>query len=158
MRDIIFRAKRTDNGEWVEGSLLTETHDIAGNIEKRCKISDITYGQDDEGFATYMSGVEEYVHQNTVCEWTGLTDKNGKKIWENDVVKTHYANAKKADFIEQVVFRKGKFCAKGHTTGGCRTWTLLWDGTPHLKTDASVYMDELEVIGNVFDNPDLLER
>lgn len=149
MRDIIFRGKRTDNGEWVEG--------YYSHLSDGKKQSDRIYtGYAETDCGDFFPDWYE-VDPGTVCEWTGLTDKNGVKIWENDVVKTHYANAKKTDFIEQVVFRKGKFCAEGHMPGGGRTWMLLWDGTPHLKTDVSVYMDEIEVIGNVFDNPDLID-
>lgn len=137
MRNILFRAKRTDNGEWVEGSLLVETHDIAGSFEKRCKISDITYGQDDEGFATYMSGVEEYVDPDTVCEWTGLYDKNGKKIFEDDIV---LVNGK---HVDHVIFSNGCFCMENQM--------LFYEFTYQYKAS-------LEVIGNIYDNPDLLEH
>lgn len=146
MRDIRFRGKRTDNGEWVEGSLLTETHDIAGNIEKRCKISDITYGQDDEGFAIYMSGVEEYVDQSTVGEWTGLTDKNGVKIFEGDVVRF-----KRTDALGWTRERVGQ--------------VLYYDTLPIfyvLSTTGDAWdwcvCEDIEVIGNIYDNPDLIER
>lgn len=202
MRDIIFRAKRTDNGEWVEGSLLTETHDIAGNIEKRCKISDITYGQDDEGFATYMSGVEEYVDPDTVCEWTGLYDKSGKKIFEGDVLRF---DDNDGVWQSSVVFERGLFGLDvyspkqiknpdgwdmKHNRVKSRWWGSRWgyeefgtaftyrkplaiattfNGTPEEYQNSEIhkwheehgfgkYVVWSEVIGNVFDNPDLIER
>ena len=96
------------------------------------------------------------VDPETVGQYTGVTDKNGVKIFEGDIVKTHYANAQKSDFIEQVVFYNGKFCAY-FSNQLCKQWANLYDGTEHLPQDKSVYMDSVEVIGNIHDNPELIE-
>ena len=66
----LFRAKRTDNGEWVEGDLVHSVY----------KINDICVGK-------YGSDVGLHqVDESTICQCTGIKDKNGKLIWENDIV------------------------------------------------------------------------
>ena len=158
MSEILFRGKRIDNGEWVYSQTVfshldnfyipaqnlkctvMRNLDTVGNIsEIRCK----------DGKCFFK------VQTETVGQFTGLTDKNGKKIFEGDIVRTHYANAPKAVFVETVIFDCGKFCATS-TNEGCKTTATLWDGVPRLAIDKSVYMDEVEVIGNIHDNPELL--
>ena len=151
MREILFRGKRIDNGEWVEGYLI-----LKGN---QTFISSFPYfvGKVHEtSWLEFCFGGFIEVIPETVGQYTGLTDKNGKKIFEGDIVRTHYANAPKAVFVETVVFDGGKFCATS-TNEGCKTTAALWDGVPRLAIDKSVYMDEVEVIGNIYDNPELLE-
>ena len=143
MREILFHGKRADNGEWVEGDLLQIKYYNKPIIE--CKIMP----------QTPVSSAYPVLPE-TVGQFTGLTDKNGKKIFEGDIVKTHYANAQKSDFIEQVVFHNGKFCAY-FSNQLCKQWVNLYDGTEHLPQDKSVYMDSVEVIGNIHDNPELME-
>lgn len=138
MREILFRGKRTDNGDWHEGE------DIMRNTI-RDKVCLAKIGED------WIS-----VDPETVGQYTGLTDKNGVRIFEGDIVKTHYANAQKSDFIEQVVFHNGKFCAY-FSNQLCKQWANLYDGTEHLPQDKSVYMDSVEVIGNIYDNPELMK-
>lgn len=143
MREILFRGKRTDNGEWWEGDLM--------HMGKRFSIRR-PKPHDPINYKFY------YVDPATVGQFTGLTDKNGVQIFEGDIVKTHYANAKKADFVELVVFHGGKFCGMAKLQGGGRIFAPLADGVPHVEQDKSIYMDRVEVIGNIHDNPELIER
>ena len=76
MRDILFRGKRIDNGNWVEGCLI-----------KRKYYVETTYYI---GFIEMTSLTKVEVIPETVCQYVGITDKNSKKIFENDVVKTKY--------------------------------------------------------------------
>lgn len=120
-REILFRGKRIDNGEWVKGLPFS----FRANINT-------------EGIETY-NGERHRVDPTTVGQYTGLTDKNGKKIFEGDLVKfdrfTPYT-----DILEKVKFCEGgfaPFCVAG------------WECTPSWE--------ECEVIGNIHDNPELLE-
>ena len=143
MREILFHGKRADNGEWIEGDVL-QTRYHSGHIEYQIMPQ------------TPVSSAYPVLSE-TIGQYTGLTDRNGKKIFEGDIVKTHYANAQKSDFIEQVVFHNGKFCAY-FSNQLCKQWVNLYDGTEHLPQDKSVYMDSVEVIGNIHDNPELLKN
>ena len=148
MREILFRGKRTDNGEWVEG------YYEAGYVEEVGLVHYIWALDHNE-----QMGELFYIYPETVGQFAGITDANGKKIFEGDIVKTHYANtANKADFIEEVVFRGCKFCAMAKLSGGGRMFITLFDGTPHVSADKTFYMDRVEVIGNIHDNPELLNE
>lgn len=142
MREILFRGKhfhtsrknKNLNGTWVYGYLCDKRYINSPELEG-----------------------EMFVDQETIGQYTGLKDKNGKRIFEGDICKTHYANAKRNEFIETIVFDSGRFCAF-HLKDGCKSWAGIYNGVPHLRVDKSVYMDEIEVIGNIFDNPELIEE
>lgn len=121
----LYRAKRTDNGEWVEGDLVHSVY----------KINDTCVGK-------YGSEVGIHqVHENTICQCTGLKDKNGKLIWENDVtLRTSVTGTYKGKIFYGA---EGAFCQKDFET--------LFE---NLLLNSESYF---EVIGNIFDNPELLE-
>ena len=152
MREILFRGKRADNGEWIEGYYAKQSNHA-------CFAHELKYQHfifKDVCLDFNLGGLQEFeIIPETVGQYTGLTDRNGKKIFEGDIVKTHYANAQKSDFIEQVVFHNGKFCAY-FSNQLCKQWANLYDGTEHLPQDKSVYMDSVEVVGNIHDNPELI--
>ena len=130
-REILFKAKRIDNGEWVEGDLV---HSIY-------KINDSCVGK-------YGSDVGMYqVDERTICQYTGLTDKNGNKIWENDLIEVKKG---KSHFISQIEWDdwcKG-FMFQDTKTTACGMDALSGSGCYHF---------DYEVIGNIFDNPELVE-
>ena len=95
---------------------------------------------------------DRWLKKHSVKEW------NGRRIFEGDIVKTHYANAVKSDFVETVVFHNGRFCANSNISETGQWWTSLADGVPHVSFDKSVYMESCKVIGNIHDNPELLKE
>lgn len=127
MREILFRGKRTDNGEWVEGLLWKKKH----NSNKIF----ISYFPDEDDYEDAV-----VVDPETVGQYTGLKDKNGKKIFEGDVIRA-YGEIGGYDFTAEVEwgnFIKGWYCGK---------YRPMYDG----------FNNEYEVIGNKWDNPELLE-
>lgn len=137
MREILFRAKEKKTGKWVYGSVV--------------KISDFDYRivEDDDIKWAYTShgeyeGTMTEVESETISQYTGLTDKNGRKIWENDVCK--YFNQEDKDGIAII-----KYDYVSWVSGTISEKESL---TPLFYLQCS---DEWEVIGNVFDKPELLE-
>jgi uncharacterized phage protein (TIGR01671 family) len=143
MREILFRGK-TEAGKWVEGSLLQAD-------PKKLILPEIRF------YCEYEKGrhclVSKDVIPETIGQHTGLTDKNGQKIFEGDIVRCKYANVPKNEHIQKVVFFGCKFMAE-FSNGGC--YAELYDGAGRLPCDKSAYMTEIEVIGNIHDNPELL--
>ena len=88
-------------------------------------------------------GVELQIDENTLCQYTGLRDKNGKKIWENDIVKVKYSD--NFEEITQVVYTEHGYCPYSYEYE-CEDCC------------SSREVSEIEVIGNIFDNPELLEK
>ena len=148
MRDILFKAKRIDNGEWVEGGVLHQT-DYYGDKVDKYFIIDGTCTVD------YDIGEAFEVDKNTVCQYTGLKDKNGKEIWENDIVELYDTNN---NYKWEAIVKFGNPNAtynwgyQLHPIGQCKVNTdiLLWVEMEDTGTIC-------EVIGNVFDNPELME-
>lgn len=144
MREILFRGKRIDTGEWIEGMLFNGKEDTFI----------IPHGNEysyDEQFYVYGFKVDP----ETVGQYTGLTDKNGKKIFENDVVKCN-DEAINAEFTAFVKFGN----PNGEYNWGYQLNFIAGD-TATLDILLWVEMEEegayIEVIGNIHDNPEPLE-
>lgn len=140
MREILFRGKRKDNGKWVEGHYCEY---YSGKENVSCiSISKET-----------ISGSLCYdVIPETVGQYTGLTGKNGTRVFENDIVTVYY-NPK---YVGVSKDRVGNFAVVFHD--GCFMKRKI---TNPMSGDAGLYhfiqSDEFEVIGNIYDNPELLE-
>lgn len=129
VREILFKAKRKDNGEWIEGGYFSEPY-----TDKKYIICWNSFGF---GFNEFIE-----VDPDTLCQFTGLTDKNGKRIWENDICDT-FENDSKEMLRNVVKFEDGCFKVfKKH----------------YLSMHLDYYEEsDLKVVGNIFDNADLLE-
>ena len=117
MREILFRGKRLDNGEWVEGNLFVS---------------------DTDGRTYILAGsrtitIEWEVDPSTVGQYTGLKDKNGRRIFDGDIL----------------------------TLRGGRPRVVRFEDGTFILEYSSIQMrfaNKFEVIGNVHDNPELLEK
>ena len=127
----LFKAKRIDNGEWVFGYIARYGHT---GKEKYYIIP------------SYASVLYSFlIDKNTICQCTGLKDKNGKLIWENDVVRVCWQdNEAQCEEIAQVTWDKFGYYPwlDEYHCDGCDLFNEVLD---------------IEVIGNIFDNPELLE-
>ena len=140
MREILFRGKRTDNGEWVYGNL------VRGCDEKYAYI--VEFGNA-ELCRNYVN-----VNPDTVGQYTGVTDKNGERIFEGDIVKYKDAckfgdNDEMEEAEEQylctniVEFKNGRFFPLPQRCD-CEDYFFSYGSY------------DFEVVGNVHDNPELL--
>jgi len=136
-REILFKAKRKDNGEWVEGNLITN--------ERNENQKYIGYIFDERNGVIEDFDLVEVI-PDTLCQYTGITDKNGKKIWENDICD------RKEKYPEIVTFNEGD-------------WQLDYSYAfgkelHHDACNLGFYVCErkcVKVIGNIFDDKELLE-
>lgn len=165
----LFKAKRTDNGEWVFGNLITNVFFRLGQSIPYILCPDKAEYDCFEDFSE-GNGIFE-VQPDTICQCTGLKGKDGKLIWENDIV----------DFLGHkgaVVFECGSF-GIGYRKNidwdkiqyyimrvtGCENalyacendnyislWEIYWN-----FNDEDDSVNTVEVIGNIFDTPELLE-
>ena len=155
-REILFKAKRKDNGEWVEGGYFSEPY-----TDKKYIVRWNSFGI---GFNEFIE-----VNPDTICQYTGLTDKNGKEIWENDILKfndeiwdscytscgteydswevENYGLVGYCDYSARYDFTKYKYNEN----------QVEADLHENHDIEFSEFVKEHEVIGNIFDNPELLE-
>ena len=124
----LYKAKRLDNEEWVQGYLF-------GIWEKRY----ILWGMTND-----IPNMIE-VDPSTICQCTGLKDKNGKLIWENDIMVAHLDE----DYPENETYIRILWCGSGF----CSIENRSKDIAPIDKFDT----EHFEVCGNIFDSPELLE-
>lgn len=147
MREILSKAKRLDNGEWVEG-FLVKFESVYWIYNGKM---DTTHPYVNEyGISSYPP-IKYMVVPETVCRYTGLTDKHGKNIWENDVVKFKHGSK----FDEKGFYYRNYAVEFVNTfvTYGLR----LRNKSIHFPfKQATASMHDVEVIGNVFDSPELL--
>lgn len=147
-REILFRGKRVDNGEWVEGG-------YAKHDGKVFIVTWIRYNPDtrDWDIANYYEDNPHYnsllieVVPETVCQYTGLADKSGRNIFEGDIVKTS---------------QYGVDDGKGHNFAGFdKFFVVFFEGSFCLENKWRRFnfrsSRENEIIGNIYDNPELLE-
>ena len=128
----LFKSKRLDNGEWVQGYLVCDNMDKLYRI-----IMEIQYST---GTCITTDNAPR-VDSSTICQCTGLKDKNGKLIWENDIIKCKFG-------IAVAVWDKSEWRIKLVKDNIWRKDLHYWAVEDNQRT---------EVIGNIFDNPELLD-
>ena len=136
-REYLFRGKRLDNGEWVEGYLAKCQNDINRDIAYILP-SVVTLGF--EVYGVTIGGFVE-TDQSTICQYTGMVDRNGKKIFEGDVVK------------HRLVLYETMRTGVVEYSDNFGAYFIIGSG----YTDNQMYaFCDFEVIGNKWDNPELL--
>lgn len=139
MREILFRAKQVNNGEWVEGYFAIGKWYLDEKERYAILPTDLCFYPHCE--------INEWIEidPETLCQYTGLKDKNGNRIWENDIVSAWSEGKYATGMVKQRI--DGLYImypAYQHN----EFWGLCPD--KNRKTN-------VEVIGNVFDNPELLK-
>lgn len=127
MREILFRGKRIDNGEWVEGFLLKECNYVTCSWNLGIEYKTDKFGK----FAYDVAEVDV----ETIGQYTGKTDKNGTKIFEGDIIQG-FMDYGPAGYLERVV-------------------CIYWNDECGYQWNYFL-LDTIEVIGNEHDNPELL--
>ena len=129
----LFMAKRLDNGQWVQGFICKKKYK-----SNKFYISCFHDKDDNEQFFA--------IDPDTICQCTGLKDKNGKLIWENDIMVAHLDE----DYPEDETYIRILWCGNGF----CSIENGSKDIAPIDKFDR----EHFEVCGNIFDNKELLEK
>lgn len=132
MREILFRGKRTDNGEWCYGHLYKNYFGdwVIVNEKSRLIVNDKTIGQ-----------------------YTGLTDKNGKKIFEGDIIAY-----RKGCLAVSFDFASFGFLFEGYNGEEGYSHVIPFNDYENgIYIDRKTYQIDYEIVGNVFDNSDLLK-
>ena len=127
-REIKFRGKRADGSSWVYGDLRQEN---SGNKVIMTNLS--TWGDNGDNVDPY--GEDVIINPDTIGQYTGLQDKNGKEIFEGDIIRNESCKG-------VVVYKNGAFCLELEKSCGY-VWLFC--------------LDSLLDIGNIYDNPELLE-
>ena len=134
MREILFRGKRTDNGEWVYGWPFADTADCSLKKVGKCRC---THDGSEYFIVEWVDDFHEYeerqVIPNTVGQYTGLKDKNGERVWEGDILSLRTGRP------HVVRFKNGVF--------------ILEDSAIPIS-----FAIKFDIIGNIHDNPELLKE
>lgn len=136
MREILFRGKRTDNGEWAYGVFIPDCLESLRGQD--CHWGFIkTYRL--EGKYENVKNETVEVDRETVGQYIGLTDKNGKKIFEGDIVSVFEG------IIQKVVNENSRYAFHNSNEICCYVLSICKS-------------KDIEVIGNIYDNPEFLEE
>lgn len=138
MREILFRGKRLDSGEWITGQLLNFEDGRARICERGTDI--FCYEKDESIIQT----VAHRIAPETVGQYTGFVDKNGKKIFEGDIVSI--CNSKTFFFIVYWNHAVKSFILKSTV-----------NGVNGIDCNVLNSTQDIEVVGNIYDNPELIK-
>lgn len=154
MRENLFKAKRKDNGEWIEGSLIDLDIDSG-----YCYIVPAFKNASTLPINWLIADRMKLVDPENLCQFTGLYDKSGKKIWEGDIISYQRDNDDCPFPNKDTKKRFGKVFYQGFRS----TFAIGMgrNGSISINDDLWKYVqngNRVEVIGNVFDNPELLQE
>lgn len=135
MREILFRAKRICDGKWVEGYYLRDQYHLRGK-------DIIFYRKDSDRFTVYTDRIDI----ETLCQFTGLYDRHGNKIWENDILMAHLDES----YPEDATYETVKWSVAG--------WAAHETGSTDREYLDKFDLEHYEVVGNIFDNKELLQE
>ena len=135
MREILFKAKRIYDGKWIEGYYLRDQYHTGGK-------DIIFYRKDSDRFTVYTDRIDI----ETLCQFTGLCDKNGNKIWENDILMAHFDEF----YPEDVTYETVEW--------GIAGWVTHEAGSAGRRYLDKFDLENFKVVGNIFDNPELLQE
>lgn len=154
MREILFKAKQIDNGEWIEGYLFDNGFD---GEEKKYFIGGLIIEKYngtacDEWDITGIDFCE--IDPETLCQFTGLYDKNGNKIWENDIIKYHFEEIYAP--IKYGCYQNCFDSQKAEHVG----FYVDWSDGECIRKDLGYWINMIDTVpvGNIFDNPELLQE
>ena len=139
----LFKGKRLDNGEWVTGNLIQNPFFkgvrswISSEQEDKTRLRSISRTQ------ALWNSIE--VDSSTICQCTGLKDKNGKLIWENDIMVAHLDKDNPEDITYVIVAWREN------------GWVTIENGSDDLNAIDDFTTENFEVVSTRFDNPELLE-
>jgi len=144
MREILFRAKRTDNGEWVKGNIIEDG--VTGQVFIHARGNSVNESDKvgDEGLLNFFAFE---VDPETVCQYTGKSDVDKNLIFEHDALSFLDTYSTESGYAEA-------WCI------GEVVWdeeTLSFQVTERLSAESFEVLDECKVLGNTIDNPELLE-
>lgn len=134
MREILFKGKRIDNGEWVEGYVVRKhglyfIYDIVNS--ETCRQNNYE------------------VDPGTICQFTGLFDKNGKRIWENDIVNRNG---------EYAPVKFGMYCSSFDYGNYNFGFYVDFPEETFYRKELGYWCRKVEIAGNVFDDSELLQE
>ena len=160
MREILFRGKRVDNGEWVLSGNIIHFNDE--NTEKlyyipKANSENVCIHDNNDNILSIEKGTFYRVIPETVGQYTGVTDKNGIKIFEGDIIQTKKTGLK-GEKNYRFVIKYGRYTPLEYCKEIYSQWQTIgfyaFDGKREYQL--SCCEDMLEVIGNIYDNPELL--
>lgn len=146
MREILFKAKSIEYGEWIEGIPIKTHLGLFISFEENPHYCS-QYG--------YME-IDDIlmVDEKTLCKFTGLYDKNGNKIWENDIIKYHFG-----EIYAPIKYGCYQNCFDSQKTEHVGFY-VDWTEDKCLRKDLGYWIDMVYAmpVGNIFDNKELLQE